>query len=334
MSSLEDIEVQRVDNVSIPSSTGWSNETVFFDATWREREHPRQERLVARIAPSDYRVFPDDTFHLQYTAMRLLAERSDVPMPVIHWFESDPRWFGQPFWIMEYIDGDIAADTPHYAGEGWLKDAPPECRTDAWWSGIDAMAAIHRLDTHTLGFPAGMLDPPPDPLASVLDHYRDFLAWAEDGRGHGSARAALEWLRANRPAEPEQGPALVWGDARLSNVVYRDFEVVAVLDWEMCRIGDPLLDVGWWIFADDALTRGSGHERLPGFPSAPETADRWSARTGRSVEALDYYLLLGGLRLTVIMVRMGKLLHEMGLVPEAFAYDNLISQAMEELLPA
>jgi hypothetical protein len=187
MAGRADVEVPRVDQVSIPSSTGWSNETVFFEAAWREDGVDRQERLVARIAPSGYRVFPDDTFPLQYTAMRTLAEHSDVPMPVIHWFESDVRWFGQPFWIMEYVEGDIAADTPHYAGEGWLKDAP---------------------------------------------------------------------------------------------------------------------------------------------------AERWSSRTGRDVEALDYFVLLGGLRFTVIMVRMGKLLHEMGLVPAEFAYDNLISQAMEELLPS
>ena len=138
------------------------------------------------------------------------------------------------------------------------------------------------------------------------------------------------WLQQNSPAPPP--PTLVWGDARLSNVIYRDFEVVAVLDWEMATVGDPLLDLGWWIFCDDTLTKGSGFTRLPGFESRAETAARWAKLTGRSTDALDYYLVFAGLRFTVIMLRMGKLLAEMGLVPHAFPYDNLVSQGLERQL--
>jgi aminoglycoside phosphotransferase (APT) family kinase protein len=86
------------------------------------------------------------------------------------------------------------------------------------------------------------------------------------------------------------------------------------------------------LFADNTLTRGSGLDRLPGFESAEEAAARWRALTGRSTDALDYYLVFAGLRFTVIMVRMGKLLAEMGLVPATFPYDNLISQGLERQL--
>ena len=107
------------------------------------------------------------------------------------------------------------------------------------------------------------------------------------GRGRNAARARAAALDAP-PTGPARrtapGPCLVWGDARLSNLVYRDFDVVAVLDWEMSGIGDPLLDLGWWIFADRALTEGSGCERLEGFPSAEETARRWAGATGRSTD--------------------------------------------------
>lgn len=84
-----------------------------------------------------------------------------------------------------------------------------------------------------------------------------------------------EWDRSNgRDQRPEraQGPTLVWGDARFSNLVYRDFEVVAVLDREMATIADPMLDPGWGIFADETLTRGSGLERIPGFEPRDDTA--------------------------------------------------------------
>ncbi len=192
------------------------------------------------------------------------------------------------------------------------------------------MAAVHNLALDALSPEARRLVVPEDPASAELARYERFLRWAEDNRSHALARDALSWLQRHRPPAP--APALVWGDARLSNVIYRDFGVVAVLDWEMATVGDPLLDLGWWIFADDTLTKGSGFARLPGFESRNDTAARWSKLTGRSTDALDYYLVFAGLRFTVIMLRMGKLLAGMGFVPDAFPYDNLVSQGLERQL--
>jgi aminoglycoside phosphotransferase (APT) family kinase protein len=287
---------------------------------------------VARIAPSGHQVFPDETFLRQHAVMHALAERTDVPMARVHWLDTDPAWFGQPFWIMDRIAGDIPTDTPPYAGQGWLHDAAPAQQARAWNAGVDAMASIHRVDVASLGLLTGTYPDVDDPLVAHLDHYEGFLAWAEEGTPFPLARRALDRLRRERPPAPAEGPALVWGDARLSNLIYQDFEVAAVLDWEMSCIADPLLDVGWWLFADWALTTGSGCTRLPGFPSRDETAARWSAATGRSTAALDYYELFGGLRFTVIMLRMGRLLADMGFVPPDFGRDNLISRALDDLL--
>jgi len=325
------VEDPSVSSVSIPGATGWSNETIMFDAAWRTEAGVRTSELVARIAPSDHRVFPDDTFIRQCTVMQALAERSEVPTARVHWLETDRSWFGQPFWIMDRVSGDIPTDTPPYAGTGWLHDATPDRQQQAWFAGVEAMASVHRVDLDVLGLPAGTYPVVDDTLAWHLDHYERFLTWAEEGVAHPLARRVLSVLRRDRPAQPAEGPCLVWGDARLSNLVYRDFEVAAVLDWEMSGIGDPLLDLGWWVFSDWALTSGSGHERLPGFPSTDETARRWESATGRSAAALDYYVLFGGLRFTVIMLRIGKLLADLGLVPPGFAHDNLISRALAEL---
>ena len=326
------VEGPAVSGVSIPGATGWSNETIMFDATWRTGGDAHTHALVARIAPSDHRVFPDDTFIRQHTVMQALAERSEVPMARAHWLETDRSWFGQPFWIMDRVTGDIPADNPPYAGTGWLHDATRDQQEQAWFAGVEAMASVHRVDLAALALPAGTYPDVTDTLGWHLDHYEQFLTWAEQGVEHTLARRALSVLRRDRPAPPAEGPCLVWGDARLSNLVYRDFEVAAVLDWEMSAVGDPLLDLGWWLFSDWALTQGSGCERLPGFPSADLTARRWEAATGRSAAALDYYELFSGLRFTVIMLRMGKLLAEIGFVPPGFAYDNLISQALADLV--
>ncbi len=321
-----------VADLAIPGSTGWSNETILFDATWHEDGELRTHELVARVAPTGYTVFPGQTFRAQYEVMRALADEGSVPMARIHWFEPSSEWFDSPFWIMDRIRGDVPSDAPSYSAQGWLHEASPAEQARAWWAGIEAMAAIHRLDVERLGLTTTPVAAGPDPLAAQLDHYEHFLTWAEDGSPSPLARQALAWLRDHAVAPPAQGPTLTWGDARLSNLIYRDFEVAAVLDWEMAGIADPLLDLGWWIFSDDALTRGSGQVRLPGFPSTAETAARWSELTGRDAGALDYYEVLGAFRFTVIMLRMGKLLHEIGLVDEGFAYDNLISQALAERL--
>jgi aminoglycoside phosphotransferase (APT) family kinase protein len=326
------VDEPRVSNVSIPAATGWSNETIFCEATWSTDRESVTRRLVVRVAPSRYRVFPDDTFTRQYEVMRGLARQGVVPVPDAHWLERDPAWFGQPFWVMDRVDGDIPSDTPPYAEVGWLHDAAPDEQERAWYSGIEAMASVHRVDIDSLRLPAGTYQSVRDTVGHHLDHYERFLAWAEDGTPHPLARRALELLRRERPPEPRGGPRLVWGDARLSNLVFRHFEVVAVLDWEMSSIGDPLLDLGWWAFADEALSMGAGGARLPGFPPVAGTIEAWERATGCSASAFEYYELFAGVRFTVIMLRMGKLLADIGLVPAQFAYDNLVSRALARVL--
>ena len=326
---ITDVEVR---DVAIPQATGWSNETILFAARWRLDGVAEEHELVARIAPTDHSVFLEQTFRRQYTVMKALAQRSEVPMARIYWIDEDESWFDSPFWIMERVRGDIPGDNPPYASTGWLKDATPEQQGRAWWSGVEAIARVHDVDVPSLLLPAGTFPAEPDTLGWQLDHYDRYLHWAEEGTPHQIAREALTWLRANRPPDPAAGPSLVWGDARFSNLIYRDFEVAAVLDWEMTALGDPLLDLGWWLFADHALTTGSGCQRLPGYGSRADTAARWSELTGRSADALDYFLVFAGLRFTVIMLRMGKLLCDIGLVPPGFGYDNLISSALADQL--
>ena len=233
VAGLEDVEVT---NLAIPQSTGWSNETIMFDAIWRRSGTVEHRELVARIAPTDYTVFPDRTFTAQYDVMRALAEHSDVPMARIHWLERSAEWFGSEFWIMDRIGGDIPADTPPYASQGWLHDASLDDQSDAWWNGIEAMAGIHRLDPDRMGIRSTPVPHGPDPLTAHLDHQEYFLGWAEGDRPHVGARKALADLRADMPGPPVQGASLVWGDARLSNLIYRDFEVVAVLDLSIIHI--------------------------------------------------------------------------------------------------
>ena len=323
-----------VDHLEIPASTGFSNETILFDATWND-EHgtPAVHHLVARIAPQAHTVFLEANFESQFRVMQALAEHTDVPMPEMLWFEPDPAWFGSSFWIMVRVDGIAPADAPHYSVEGWLRDATADEQSRVWWNGIAALAAVHNLDWRALGLEflddAARGEPA---LEQQLTYYAESLEWAELGEPHPGARAALEWLWANRPESDPAQVTITWGDSRLANQMFRDGEVVAVLDWEMVALGDPRIDLGWWLFCDEVLTRSAGQERLPGFPSQDETVARWEELTGRSGADLHWFLVFAGLRFTVVMLRLGTLLHDMGVVPEPFGYDNDICRALDELL--
>ena len=251
-------------------------------------------------------------------------------MVAVHWFESDEAWFGKPFWIMARVTVTSRPTTLRTrARAGWPTRHRRE-QTRAWASGIEAMAAVHNLPLDALGPEARRFVVPDDPALAELERYDGSCGGPRTTARIRSRGEALSWLQQHQPAAP--APALVWGDARLSNVVYRDFEVVAVLDWEMATVGDPLLDLGWWIFADNTLTRGSGFARLPASSHAKTPPRAWAKLTGRSTDALDYYLVFAGLRFTVIMLRMGKLLAHMGFVPPAFPYDNLVSRGLERQL--
>ncbi len=78
LSQVAGLEDVRVSNLAIPGSTGWSNETILFDATWRESGELADHELVARIAPTGYTVFPGRTFATQYQVMRALADEGSV----------------------------------------------------------------------------------------------------------------------------------------------------------------------------------------------------------------------------------------------------------------
>ncbi len=330
------LEGVTVDHLEIPGSTGFSNETILFDATWNDGGAPTVHHLVARIAPQAHTVFLEANFETQFRVMQAIAEQTDVPVPEMLWFEGDPSWFGSSFWIMRRVDGIAPSDAPHYSVDGWLRDASPEAQSTVWWNGIAALAAVHNLDWRALGLERLDDSARGEPaLEQQLTYYVESLEWAEQaeqGRPHAGARAALAWLHAHRPESDPEEVTITWGDSRLANQMFRDGEVVAVLDWEMVALGDPRIDLGWWLFCDEVLTRSAGQARLPGFPSRDETVARWEELTGRRGDDLHWFLVFAALRFTVVMLRLGTLLHDMGIIPEPFGYDNDISRALDELM--
>ncbi|HEX4176264.1 MAG TPA: phosphotransferase, partial [Acidimicrobiales bacterium] len=136
-------------DVQAPASNGFSNETILC----RTRAADGVEgRLVVRVAPSKHLLFMDAEFSTQYRVMKALADGgSVVPLPPLGDYEEDTQYLGVPFFTMQYVEGKVPSDNIPYTMEGWVIEATPEEQARMWWSGLDALAAVHRTDWRALG---------------------------------------------------------------------------------------------------------------------------------------------------------------------------------------
>lgn len=308
---LGDVSGLRVAEFTAPGGSGFSNATLFSTLAYRIGGEQITRRIVIRVAPAanSYPVFRNYDIPLQFDVMKALGEHSDVPVPRMLWRELDTSIFGEVFYVMEHTEGQIPADSPPYPTAGFVKDASPAQREAMWWNGLAAMARLHRLDWKAAGL--GFLAWPDDGHSS-LEHYlarcAADLAWASAGREQPLLLSSLEWLRQNMPAdEPD---VLSWGDARIGNQIFRNFEVAAILDWEMVAIGSPEIDFGWWLFVDKVTMAGGGlgdayaRPRLEGLPAHEETIRRYGEMLGRPIRHAHYYQVFAGLRFGIVMLRL------------------------------
>jgi aminoglycoside phosphotransferase (APT) family kinase protein len=324
-----------VSELVAPQSSGFSNETLLFDAAWRESGRPQREKLVVRIQPTGYQVFPEYDMRKQFECMRRLAP-TDVPVPRMFWLEEQDRSvFGAPFYVMGQVQGQAAADSPPYTVTGWIHAAEPEDQARVWWGGVDAIAKIVRLDWKALGFE--FLDRPEFGATGIdqqLGYYEKYLEWAGAGRPQPTAEAALAWLRANQPAG--ESLHLVWGDARIGNVLFDRFAPVAVLDWEMATLGGPEVDLGWTLFLRRFHTAGMEAPELPGFADRSATLERFERLCGHRPRHLHYYEAFAGFRFCVIMQRLMQQQVEYGRVDaatgRALELDNPVSRQLAVVL--
>ena len=316
-----------------PSNTGFSAETLMFDASWQEADGTgKHERLVAKVAPTGFQIFPEPRFDEQFRLLQILAGTA-IPVPPVHWHEPDPAVLGAPFYVMSRIDGDVPTDMPPYHQDGWLTTASPAERESIWWSGVSVLAQVHALDVARLGLDfVDQVGHGPTGLRQRLAYYEHYLDWAYDGTVP-VVRQALQWLHEHRPEEPRE-PVLLWGDSRIGNIIFTAGRAAAVLDWEMATLGQPEEDLAWFLLLDRHHSEGVGAARLPGFPDAAQTIARYEQLTGRALANMDYYEVLSATKFAVVMARIGQLFINYDLVPpdNDFPYNNTASQLLARIL--
>jgi aminoglycoside phosphotransferase (APT) family kinase protein len=323
-----------VSDVDVPTASGFSNETIFFTATWRERDGQHAQRLVARLQTDGPGLYPVYDIGLQYRVMRAL-DGSGVAVPRMLWIEEDPSVLGAPFFVMERLDGRVPADDPPFTASGWVLDLDPDARARLCDNALEQLVRIHAIDADGLG--VDFLARPElgdSPLEQELAFYQRYYEWAGNGERHRIIESAFAWLAANQPAD---GGARVisWGDARIGNMMFGDeLEVVGVLDWEMAAFGAPEQDLGWWLFMHRHHTEGFGLPHPEGFPLREDVIARYEELSGRTVRNIAYYEVLAALRGAVIMVRLARMMIDAGLLPAdcGMAENNGSSRILAALL--
>lgn len=140
----------RIDNFVEPRQ-GQSSETVLFDANWREYGQWRERGLVARIQRRTICPMLADVM-FQHDVMKAIAIHSGVAVPAIAFVEPGGDVIGQPFFLMERLEGRVPSDFPLFHAHGWVADLAVAQRTGMWWNAIGEMTKLHRIDAANFAF--------------------------------------------------------------------------------------------------------------------------------------------------------------------------------------
>jgi aminoglycoside phosphotransferase (APT) family kinase protein len=283
------------------ASAGLSNETLVVELASDERfgEGPR---LVVRLPPVEPS-FPEYDLAMQAQVQTLVAGHG-IPAPVPVTYEDDAHWLGAPFLVMPFVERYVPGPVPAF--DPWVIDATPEEQRSVHHCLIDVLADLHRIE-----WSAGSMSTvrgAGGALPDELEWWQRYLLWAAEGDPDPGLVDALSWCRDHCP-DTEAPASLLWGDARLGNLIFTpDRQVRAVLDWELASLGPAEMDLGWYLGLDSMMFELFGRA-VPGFPARAETIARYEERLGRSVQHLEWHEVFALLRALAVhdrQVRMAR----------------------------
>jgi aminoglycoside phosphotransferase (APT) family kinase protein len=297
-----------VSSIKTPTSTGMSSETLLFDAAWQDGDQAVSKACAARLRPdmSAVPVFPTYDLEMQYRLMGLVRERTRLPVPQTLWFEADPLPLGSPFFVMERIDGEAPPDIMPYVFGSWLKDAAREDQDRVQHAAVGMLAALHAMPftDDEVGFLTGHATGD----TALRRHFNalwSYYRWVVGDQHFPTIERGFGYLDDHWP--DSEGPTVVsWGDARIGNILWRDFAPVAMLDWEMASLAPREVDLAWmiylhWFFQD--LAAGYGVPGMPEFMDHNVVAASYEELSGYSPRDMAWFELYAALRHGVIMTR-------------------------------
>jgi aminoglycoside phosphotransferase (APT) family kinase protein len=302
---------------------GLSTETFLFDLLQDGDDGPTTlNRLVFR-RPLALSLYSDYDLTRQVMVMNRLRD-TPITVPTVCWLDRDDKDLGTPYYVMEQIPTiGTASDVPSYHSHGLYSDGTPEQRATMWWGCVQAIADVHALDWRSLRLDKLLMPQRgAQPLEQVVAYCAELRRELAD---------AVKWL-GNNIYEPEH-LVLCWGDNRLSNILYGpQFEVAAVLDWEIAYIGDHEADLAWMLFVDWACSEYQGVPRLDGTPTREATVDRYEQLSGRTVRNLRYNEVLAAVELGIPISRLETRLRNEGLLTGDFDLAGFCVERIRQLL--
>jgi len=257
---------------------------------------------VLRRPPLHKRANSDETMRREARVLAALAG-SDVPHPGLIAACPGTDVLGAAFYLMEPIDGFNPASglpEPHRSD--------PAMRRAMGLSMVDAIAALALVDHEAVGLgdfgkPDGWLERQVPRWRRQLDSYAELDGYP--GPDIPGVEAVSAWLERNRPATWH--PGIIHGDFHFANVLVRHDapDLAAIVDWELCTIGDPLLDLGHllstWPPANEGGGAGAVGAGISDLPTKAELVARYAERTGRDTADVDWYHVLAAYRLGIIL---------------------------------
>jgi len=267
---------------------GMSNPTfVITDAAGR--------RFVLRKKPPGELLPSAHAVDQEYRVITALAE-TDVPVPRTHALCMDDGVIGQAFYVMDFMDGRVFRRLD-------LPDMDPTQRADIYAAMNDTLAKLHSVDFDAVGL---------TDFGRVGGYAaRQVARWSKQYEAQKTDDLAdmdslMRWLPENIPAETET--TLVHGDFRLENMIFHASEprVLAVVDWELSTLGDPLSDLAYnclpYYMADPNRGELTDLDPASGIPAEADYVAEYARRTGRPTgDHWTFYVVLSLFRIAAIV---------------------------------
>lgn len=266
----------------VPLSTGHSNETYLLEGIGR----------ILRMPPSAEGLLPPYDMARQHAILQGVHRAgSGPPVPQVFELETDPSVLGDAFFLMEHLDGEAF----EYHVPDWLAEATPQTRSRMTQQWVTAMSSLHQL-------PVGAMPPGSRSLADEIAHWQQVARQAE---AEPALHALLEDI-ARTPPRTSGEVTPLHGDPKQGNCLWSRREhgtLLALLDWEMAGVGEPLTDLGYllqWYDQGEAALASAGLD-LPGWWGRERMIEQWQRITGRTAVDVRRYETLGMCKIAAII---------------------------------
>jgi aminoglycoside phosphotransferase (APT) family kinase protein len=258
------------------------------------------QRYVLRRPPTSHLLPTAHDMSREHKIIAALGP-AGVPAPPALGLCTDEAINGAPFYVMGFVDGVIARSEKEV--EAYFDAA---ARHRAGLALIDTLAQIHSIDPDAVGL--GDLGRKDGYIARQLRRWYANYQAANESRGGAPVADITDMHDFLLENIPEQGAAsVVHGDYRLDNCIMASdgSAVLAVLDWELCTLGDPLADLGqlhvYWPEPGERSALAHAATSAPGFATRAELMARYSGVTGRDLSRLDFYVAFAYWKLACIL---------------------------------